>query len=329
VLLVAALGGFTGGVDGYAAGVLRSLMAVRDLFGAPASTSLSVTSSEAPRALTPWAGAAAERERANAAKLSQTHGRFTGADRGVDAWAQRTAADTAAARGSASSLVASASSAANALAPYSATPAGRAALMSSMSDHASQGQRLVTEYGATLPGRRAELASLTAQYGLPESSGQTRPLSVGGRDVPLSPSDDEEDPPHGKDRRYWMDVTKIVRVPEGELGPAGYMQVGPEMWYPRGNPYVVSPPPDPAQYPLDIADVVVVEEGGLFPPRYQEIGPNIGAPDPDGYVPSRPWGAPQKPVDVRDIIEVLPGELAPSNYIEYFPGWWVPDYSAR
>ena len=50
-------------------------------------------------------------------------------------------------------------------------------------------------------------------------------------DFPLTPQD--EDPPHGKDPRYWLDASKIIHVPEGELAPYGYMQVGPELWYSR------------------------------------------------------------------------------------------------
>jgi hypothetical protein len=31
----------------------------------------------------------------------------------------------------------------------------------------------------------------------------------------------EKDPPFGQDRRYWLDVTKIIHVPAGQLAPAG------------------------------------------------------------------------------------------------------------
>lgn len=325
--------GFTCRVDGYSAGVLRSLAAVRELFGAPAAPSVSVASSPVAVGSTPWAGRASEAEGAQSKTLTQTRDRFAGADRGVDTWAQRTVQDTAAGRGSASTLLSSAQSSATALAPYSNTPAGRAALMASMSDHASQGARLVTEYGSTLPARRAELANLLGQYGHPESSGDTRALGFGPGDAPLTPATDDgdggEDPPHGKDPRFWLDVTEIEHVPKGTLAPNGYMQIGPELWYPDPNRYDVTPPPPPAKYPLDVGDVMVIKDGDLFPNRYREIAPNIGVPDPGGLVPSRPWGPPQQAIDIRDVIEVPSGTLAPPNYVEYFPGWWVPDYSPQ
>lgn len=329
----AAQAGFTVRVDGYSSGVLQSLVAVRDLFGAPAAPSVSVASTPVPAGSTPWSGRAAEGERTQTTALTQTRERFAGADRGVDAWAQRTAQDTAAGRGSAAALVSSAQSTANALAPYSHTPAGRAALMSAMSDHASQGARLVAEHGSTIPARRAELANLLGQYGQPESSGDTRALGFGPDDAPLAPATDEgddgEDPPHGEDPRFWLDVTEIEHVPTGTLAPHGYMQIGPELWYPDPNRYDVTPPPPPAKYPLDVGDVMVIQDGELFPNRYREIAPNIGVPEPGGLVPSRPWGPPQQPIDIRDVIEVPSGTLAPPNYVEYFPGWWVPDYSPQ
>lgn len=333
MLLVTLRLGFTDRVDGYSSGVLRSLVAVRDLFGSPAAPSLSVASPPVPAGSTPWSGTAAEGERTQTTALAQTRDRFAGADRGVDAWAQRTVQDTAAGRGSASALVSSAYSSANALAPYSNTPTGRVALISAMSDHASQGGRLVTEYGATIPARRAELANLLGQYGHPESSGDTRALGFGPDDAPLAPARtgeaEGEDPPHGEDPRFWLDVTEIEHVPTGTLVPYGYMRIGPELWYPDPYRYDMTPPPPPAKYPLDTGDVLVIQDGEPFPTRYREVAPNIAVPDPGGLVPSQPWDPPQQPIDIRDVIEVPRGTPAPPNYVEYFPGWWVPDYSPQ
>ena len=169
-----------------------------------------------------------------------------------------------------------------------------------------------------------------------ESAGQIRSLSYGTGDVPLSPADgadssEAEDLPHGKDPRYWLDVTKIVHVPDGELAPANSIQVGPNLWYPApDHPGFVVPPPPPAQYPLDLGDVRVIDpdSGVLYPNGYQELAPGIGVPYPDGFRAPTPWPAPEQPIDVRDVIEVGPGQLAPSGYVEYFPGWWVPDPAA-
>lgn len=45
-----------------------------------------------------------------------------------------------------------------------------------------------------------------------------------------------QEPPHGKDPRYWIDVGKIIDVPDGELAPANTVQIGPNMYYPA--PYI-------------------------------------------------------------------------------------------
>jgi hypothetical protein len=167
-----------------------------------------------------------------------------------------------------------------------------------------------------------------------ESAGQVRSLSYGAGGPPQAPAADDlpadtpEDPPHGEDRRYWLDVSKIVYVPDGELAPANSVQVGPNMWYPAPDmPGFVTPPPPPAKYPLDAGDVRVVEPGELFPPGYRQVAPNIGVPDPDGnwFGPEPTWPSPQMPIDVRDVIEVPNGQLAPWGYVEYLPGWWMPD----
>ncbi len=92
------------------------------------------------------------------------------------------------------------------------------------------------------------------------------PPRPGGDVEALSFGPDEEDPPHGKDPRYWIDVTKIIHVPEGELAPYGTTQIGPGLYYPTGNPYSVSPPPPPAQYPLDASDIDYYPPGGPLPP---------------------------------------------------------------
>ena len=97
---------------------------------------------------------------------------------------------------------------------------------------------------AQLQLRMAELNTETlAHYG-EYSAGAADPSVVGdplqapprpggdvqavGFDVPLAPHDNE--PPHGKDPRYWLDVTKIIQVPEGTLAPANTTQIGPSLY---------------------------------------------------------------------------------------------------
>jgi uncharacterized protein YukE len=147
-------------------------------------------------------------------------------------------------------------------------------------------------------------------------------------DMPLTPP--PADPPHGKDPRYWIDVTKIVHVPAGQLAPYGTVQIGPGLYYPDpSSGFTYQPPPTPAKYPLDIGDIVTTAPGQLGPSGHELIADtpqgSYWAPDPSaGYQPSPPWSAPQQPIDVRDVIQVPPGQLAPWGYVEYLPGWFVP-----
>jgi hypothetical protein len=149
-----------------------------------------------------------------------------------------------------------------------------------------------------------------------------------GYDVPLTPP--SADPPHGKDPRYWIDVTKIVHVPDGQLAPYGTVQIGPGLYYPEpGSSFSYQPPPPPAKYPLDIGDIVSRAPGQLGPSGHELIAQtpqgSYWAPDPKaGYQPAPPWTAPQQPVDVRDVIRVPAGQLAPWGYVEYLPEWFVP-----
>jgi hypothetical protein len=152
-----------------------------------------------------------------------------------------------------------------------------------------------------------------------------------GFDMPLSPQG--EDPPHGKDPRYWIDVTKIIHVPEGQLAPYGTTQIGPGLFYPTGNPYAASDPPPAAKYPLDASDILYYPPGGPQLPPYgtAELSPGYYTPSPGqpgSMIPPSAtppsWPAPQQPIDVRDVINVPRGSLAPWGYIEYLPEWFAP-----
>jgi hypothetical protein len=147
-------------------------------------------------------------------------------------------------------------------------------------------------------------------------------------DIPLTPP--PADPPHGKDPRYWIDVTKIIHVPDGQLAPYGTVQIGPGLYYPDpSSGFTYQPPPPPAKYPLDIGDIVKTAPGQLGPSGHELIAQtpqgSYWAPDPGaGYQPAPPWSAPRQPIDVRDVIQVSAGQLAPWGYVEYLPGWFVP-----
>ena len=168
-----------------------------------------------------------------------------------------------------------------------------------------------------------EVVSATRQQA-GDIAGQIRALNYGHGDPPQAPPSD--DPPHGKDPRYWVDVTKIIHVSEGQKAPYGYTQIGPDLYYPyQDNSLTMHDPPPPAQYPLDISTITTVKPGDVGPYGTSELVPGVFVPDPrQSYQPESPWGTPQQPVDVRDVIHVAPGQLAPSNYVEYLPGWWCP-----
>lgn len=154
------------------------------------------------------------------------------------------------------------------------------------------------------------------------------PVQALGNDLPLTPPPGG-DPPHGKDPRYWIDVTKIIHVPDGQLAPHGTIQIGPGLYYPYDDQsYNVTPAPPPAKYPLDMNDITRVKPGDLGPYGTAELAPGVFAPIPNPYQPEPPWSPPQRPIDIRDIIEVPAEQLAPSGYREYLPGWWVPDPAA-
>lgn len=101
-------------------------------------------------------------------------------------------------------------------------------------------------------------------------------------EIPLTPP--PADPPHGKDPRYWIDVTKIIHVPDGQLAPSGTVQIGPGLYYPDpSSGFTRQPPPPPAKYPWDIGDIVTRAPGQLGPSGHELI-----AQTPQGSYCARP-----------------------------------------
>lgn len=136
--------------------------------------------------------------------------------------------------------------------------------------------------------------------------------------------------PHGHDPRYWIDVTKIINVPDGQLAPSGTTQIGPNMYYPSpGTPGFATPAPPVAKYPLDLNDIQHYDPSKTLPDyNHSSVAPGWAYPRPNPWQPEPPWTfQTQRPVDIRDIMEVPPGGLAPWGYTEYAPGWWAPDVS--
>jgi hypothetical protein len=208
-------------------------------------------------------------------------------------------------------------------APAATTPAAQRAILLALRAQVSSAGEVVS----LARNRDAKLANQLRglRYPPADLSGHAQQL---GRDIPRAPANDD-DPPHGKDPRYWIDVTKIIGVPEGQLAPANTTQIGPGLFYPAPDmPGFATPPPPPAKWPLDLSDIVHVAPGQLGPSNSIELAPGIFAPTPSTLNPEQPWSPPQSPVDVRDIIQVPKGQLAPWGYREYLPGWWAPDPAA-
>lgn len=196
------------------------------------------------------------------------------------------------------------------------------------------GERLLAALRRVEQLYQGSAVSAASAVGDPTHAQRPRAGGAGGGDVEALDNDvplttGEEDPPFGQDRRYWLDVTKIVHVPAGELAPAGTIEIGPGLYYPAPHsPYTVVPPPPPSKYPLDVGDIVTTGPGQLGPATHQELIPGVWVPDPGaGYQTAPPWAAPQQPIDVRDIIHVPEGQLAPRGYVEYLPEWWLREPS--
>jgi hypothetical protein len=203
------------------------------------------------------------------------------------------------------------------------TPAAQRTVLAALRSQLAQAADVVNTAKQQASGLTSQVRAL--KYPPPTGGhGDTQALAFGPGGAPQAPPSD--DPPHGKDPRYWIDVSKIKYVPDGQYAPWGTTQIGPNMYYPTGTPYQSNPPPDPVKYPLDIPDIKQVQPGQLLPSGYMNVAPGIGVPDPDaGYQPSPPW-SPRVPIDIRDIIQVPPGAStrAPWGYVEYLPGWYAP-----
>jgi hypothetical protein len=205
------------------------------------------------------------------------------------------------------------------LAATAGTPAAQRAVMQALHSQVSQADSVVastTQQGSALAD---EIRALDYRSG-----GRVQPAGLGADPPTDRPPQAPADPPHGTDPRYWIDVTKIVRVPDGQLPPYGSKQIGPGLWYPFDDGALAAGPA-PAKYPLDISRITTLSPGELGPYGTTELAPGVFAPDPlQTYSPALPWPSPRQPVDIRDIIAVPKGQLAPWNYVEYLPGWYVP-----
>jgi hypothetical protein len=199
------------------------------------------------------------------------------------------------------------------------TPAAQRAVLQGLRTQVSSANSVVT---ATQQ-RSSTLAGQIRALGYESARAHGTGL---GQDLPADrpPQSPANPPPHGKDPRYWIDVTRIVQVPPGQVAPYGTKQIGPNLWYPVDDGQSMSGPP-PARWPLDMSTMTRLAPGQPGPYGTTELAPGVFAPDPrQVYEPPPPWSPPKLPIDVRDVIQVPPGQKAPWDYVEYLPGWWAP-----
>lgn len=201
-------------------------------------------------------------------------------------------------------------------APGARSPAAQRTLLQALRNQVSAANAAVNttqQQSSTLAG---QIRALDYHTG-----GRIQGAGFGQAPPPESPSQGDP-PPHGKDPRYWIDVTKIIHVGDGEKAPYGAKQIGPGLWYPMDDSMSG---PAPAKYPLDNATITRLDPHQLGPYGTTELAPGVFAPDPRQYLqPQPPPRAPQQPIDVRDVIHVGEGAKAPYGYYEYLPGWWAP-----
>lgn len=201
-----------------------------------------------------------------------------------------------------------------AVGPYGHTPEGKAELLRAGQQRIHEATQVVQTAAAQFQGAARQVHALAGR--LPETGGKSESQMFGP--APQAPA--TKDPPHGEDSRYWIDTDQLQYVPDGDIAPNGYVQVGPNLYHPMPG-YPLGSSLTPALSPLDAGDLVHVEPGQLGPAQTREFIPGWFTPVPVlGEVP----GPPQQPVDIRDVIEVPAGALAPGNYFQYLPGWWAP-----
>jgi len=194
------------------------------------------------------------------------------------------------------------------------TPAAQRAVAQALRDQVAQAQSVVTTTQQQAGGIAGKIRAL-------DYASRGRVQAAGFGDLP---TDRPPDPPHGKDPRYWIDVTRIIHVPEGQMAPYGATQIGPGLWYPVDDGGPFSGPPA-AKFPLDVSSLTRLPPGQPGPYGTTELAPGVFAPDPRRtYSPDPSWPPPRMPIDVRDVLHVPEGQLAPPDYVEYLPSWWAP-----
>jgi hypothetical protein len=210
-------------------------------------------------------------------------------------------------------------------APTARTAAQQRAVMTALRAQMQQASQVVQTTQQQAGAAATQIRTLQYPKDAPASSGDgVQAMDDDKKKNPLAPP--PPDPPHGQDPRYWIDVTKIIHVPEGQLAPSGTRQIGPGLWYPwTDQQQFVTPPPPPAQCPIDMKGIEHLPPGQLPEPGMTQLAPGYFTPSPTKMSPPMPWPTPKQPIDIRDIVHVGEGGQGPWGYHEYLPGWWAPE----
>ncbi len=127
-----------------------------------------------------------------------------------------------------------------AAAPMPKSTADERVILTALRSQVAQASQLVQATQQQASALAGQVRNL--DYPKDAPGGGVQPLII---TMPQSPAPGQ-DPPHGKDPRYWIDVTKIIHVPDGQLAPYNTTQIGPGLYYPSpDNPYFAMDPPPP------------------------------------------------------------------------------------
>jgi hypothetical protein len=138
---------------------------------------------------------------------------------------------------------------------------------------------VVAKYQTELAGLHTQ--AMTGWSGLPRAGGDPklaeplmappRPQGIQALDMPESPA------PSDPDSKYWLDLSTLVHLEPGALGPSGYKELlrGSGVWYPDpdgpSSLTVGGGPSGPPNAPLDLADIQHYAPGALGPSGNQEL----------------------------------------------------------